>query len=56
MHVPAKKEKNNFLMAKAVADELQLPVEAVYTASTGVIGKQLPIDIIKRVSLSWLRN
>jgi glutamate N-acetyltransferase/amino-acid N-acetyltransferase len=40
-------EKNNFLMAKAVADELQLPVEAVYTASTGVIGKQLPIDIIK---------
>lgn len=40
-------DKNNLIMAKAVADKLLLPVEAVYTASTGVIGKQLPIDIIK---------
>jgi len=38
--------KNNYLMARAVADSLQLPVESVYTASTGVIGKQMPIDII----------
>ncbi|HHT87487.1 MAG TPA: bifunctional glutamate N-acetyltransferase/amino-acid acetyltransferase ArgJ [Clostridiales bacterium] len=39
--------KNNFIMAETVANELKLPVNAVYTASTGVIGKQLPIEIIK---------
>ncbi|NLK99276.1 MAG: bifunctional glutamate N-acetyltransferase/amino-acid acetyltransferase ArgJ [Clostridiales bacterium] len=38
--------KNNHIMAKSVADSLQLPIDAVYTASTGVIGKQLPIEII----------
>ncbi|MDF2610755.1 MAG: arginine biosynthesis bifunctional protein ArgJ [Lachnospiraceae bacterium] len=36
----------NEQMAKAVADSLNLPVNAVLTASTGVIGKQLPIDVI----------
>jgi glutamate N-acetyltransferase/amino-acid N-acetyltransferase len=40
-------EKNNLAMAQAVASALQLPIDSVYTASTGVIGKQLPIDIIK---------
>lgn len=39
-------DKNNLLMASAVAEQLNIPVETVYTASTGVIGKQLPIDII----------
>ena len=39
--------KSNFIMAETVANELKLPVNAVYTASTGVIGKQLPIEIIK---------
>lgn len=39
-------DKNNLLMAEFVANTLKLPVTAVYTASTGVIGKQLPIDII----------
>lgn len=44
--------ENNKKMAQAVADAMQIPVEAVYTASTGVIGAQLPIDIIvKGVSL-----
>ena len=38
---------NNELMAKAVAEVMQIPISAVYTASTGVIGKQLPIDIIQ---------
>lgn len=38
--------KNNFLMASKVAEQINIPVEAVYTASTGVIGKQLPIDKI----------
>ncbi|NLJ96524.1 MAG: bifunctional glutamate N-acetyltransferase/amino-acid acetyltransferase ArgJ [Clostridiales bacterium] len=38
--------KNNYLMASKVAEQLNIPVEAVYTASTGIIGKQLPIDII----------
>ncbi|NLL71949.1 MAG: bifunctional ornithine acetyltransferase/N-acetylglutamate synthase [Clostridiales bacterium] len=39
-------DKNNLLMAQGVSKELGLPLEAVYTASTGVIGKQLPIDLI----------
>ncbi|MBE5964110.1 MAG: bifunctional glutamate N-acetyltransferase/amino-acid acetyltransferase ArgJ [Lachnospira sp.] len=34
-------------MAKAVADELNIPQDAVLVASTGVIGKQLPMDVIK---------
>lgn len=37
---------NNEKMAKAVADQLGIKAEAVYTASTGVIGKQLPIETI----------
>lgn len=37
---------NNEKMAKAVADQLGLKIELVYTASTGVIGKQLPMEII----------
>jgi glutamate N-acetyltransferase / amino-acid N-acetyltransferase len=37
---------NNEKMAEAVAEAMKLPVTAVYTASTGVIGKQLPIDVI----------
>jgi glutamate N-acetyltransferase / amino-acid N-acetyltransferase len=37
---------NNELMAKAVADALNIPLNCVYTASTGVIGKQMPIDVI----------
>ena len=38
---------NNELMAKAVASSLNIPINTVYTASTGVIGKQLPIETIK---------
>lgn len=38
----------NQQMAEAVAQVLNIPVSSVYTASTGVIGKQLPIDIIKK--------
>jgi glutamate N-acetyltransferase/amino-acid N-acetyltransferase len=38
---------NNELMAKAVAETMKIPMEAVYTASTGVIGKQLPIGVIQ---------
>lgn len=38
---------NNQLMAKACAEAMHIPVEAVLTASTGVIGKQLPIDVIQ---------
>ncbi len=37
---------NNEKMAKAVADAMNIPQNAVYTASTGVIGKQMPIDVI----------
>lgn len=43
----AEGEKNNELMAEAAADALKIPMDAVYTASTGVIGKQLPIDVIQ---------
>ena len=39
-------DENNLLMAQGVADTLNIPTEAVYTASTGVIGKQLPIEVI----------
>lgn len=39
-------DKNNLLMAESIAKELKLPIDAVYTASTGVIGKQLPMDVI----------
>lgn len=41
---------NNYKMAEAVAHSLQIPVEFVLTASTGVIGKQMPIDIIMKGS------
>lgn len=37
---------NNEKMAKAVAEGMCIPQDAVYTASTGVIGKQMPINII----------
>ncbi len=43
----AEGDLNNELMAKAVAEAMNIPVDAVYTASTGVIGKQMPIEIIK---------
>ena len=33
-------------MSKAVGAELNIPMEAVLVASTGVIGKQLPMDVI----------
>lgn len=39
-------DQNNELMAKAVAEAMNIPVSSVYTASTGVIGKQMPIDVI----------
>lgn len=35
-------------MAEAVGNEMQLPKDAVLVASTGVIGRQLPMDIIKK--------
>ncbi|MDF2540188.1 MAG: argJ1, partial [Herbinix sp.] len=38
---------NNELMAKAVANAMNIPITAVYTASTGVIGKQMPIEVIQ---------
>ncbi|HHV11957.1 MAG TPA: bifunctional ornithine acetyltransferase/N-acetylglutamate synthase [Clostridiales bacterium] len=43
----AEGDLNNELMAKAVAQAMDIPVNAVYTASTGVIGKQLPIAVIQ---------
>lgn len=39
-------EKNNLLMAKTVAEHLHIDEEAVLTCSTGVIGKQLPMEEI----------
>lgn len=43
----AEGDLNNELMAKAVAAALNISINAVYTASTGVIGKQMPIDVIQ---------
>lgn len=39
--------ENNEKMAAFVAEELSIEKEAVLTASTGVIGKQLPIEVIE---------
>ena len=39
-------DQHNEKMAMAVAKALDLPVMSVLTASTGVIGKQLPIEVI----------
>lgn len=39
-------EVNNEKMAAAVAKAMNIPVNSVYTASTGVIGKQMPMDVI----------
>ena len=39
-------DENNLKMAEAVASSLHLSTNSVLTASTGVIGKQLPMDVI----------
>ena len=39
-------EINNYKMAEAVAVNLDIATNTVLTCSTGVIGKQLPIDVI----------
>lgn len=39
-------DENNKKMADAVATAMNIPLHTVYTASTGVIGPQLPIDVI----------
>ncbi|MGB8453315.1 MAG: bifunctional ornithine acetyltransferase/N-acetylglutamate synthase [Anaerocolumna sp.] len=39
-------DENNYKMAEAAANNLGVPANAVLTASTGVIGKQLPMDVI----------
>ena len=41
-------EKNNLIMAKLVAEQLHILEEAVLTCSTGIIGKQLPMEVIKK--------
>ena len=41
-------EKNNLIMAKLVAEQLHILEEAVLTCSTGIIGKQLPMDVIEK--------
>jgi len=43
----AEGDLNNERMAKAVADAMNIPINSVYTASTGVIGKQMPIAVIE---------
>lgn len=40
-------DENNEKMANAVANALKISPKAILTCSTGVIGKQLPIDIIE---------
>ena len=44
-------EEMNFNMANLVAESLNIPVKSVLTASTGVIGMQLPLEAIKRGAL-----
>ncbi len=40
-------DRANLAMAEAVAEALQIPVKSVMTASTGIIGRQLPVDRVK---------
>lgn len=42
----AEGEENNKRMAQAAAKALGIPVNSVFTASTGVIGKQLPMEAV----------
>ncbi|MBQ6219186.1 MAG: bifunctional ornithine acetyltransferase/N-acetylglutamate synthase [Methanosphaera sp.] len=51
--------KKGLELAQLTADTLNIPVEEVAVASTGVIGRQMPMDILKPVatqSLSLLGN
>lgn len=41
-------DKVNEAMAQQVADALQIPLRSVLTASTGVIGMQIPVDRAKK--------
>jgi len=43
--------KNGLKLAEVVASKLDIPVEEVAVASTGVIGRQMPMDIIKPVAI-----
>lgn len=43
----AQGDVNNERMAQAVANNLNVPVHTVLTASTGVIGMQMPIEVIE---------
>ena len=44
-------------MAETVGNEMKLPKDAVLVASTGVIGRQLPMDIIKEgIKENYLRD
>ena len=40
-------ETNNRLMVEALAETMELQPDQILTASTGVIGQQLPMDLIK---------
>ena len=42
----AEGEENNKRMAQAAAKALGIPTHSVFTASTGVIGKQLPMEAV----------
>lgn len=42
----AEGEENNKRMAQAAAKALEIPTHSVFTASTGVIGKQLPMEAV----------
>jgi len=46
--------KRNLGMAQAVADLVEARFEQVFTSSTGVIGKQMPIDLISKAT--WQLN
>ncbi|MGI6565106.1 bifunctional ornithine acetyltransferase/N-acetylglutamate synthase [Methanosphaera sp.] len=48
--------KKGLELAQLVADTLDIPVEDVATASTGVIGRQMPMDIIKPVAEESLKR
>ena len=48
--------KKGLELAKLVADTLNIPLEDVAVASTGIIGRQMPMDIIKPVAIKSLEK
>ena len=48
--------KKGLELAQVAADYLKIPLEDIAVASTGVIGRQMPLDILKPIAEESLKN